>query len=292
MHTFSTVPSSWTNFGFQKAKSGATLSVEGTSTFNILYFPMHDLITNFLTEHEFNKKDIKVYLDIYKYDQSFASSIALRTNIDRTTVYAVLKRLLKRGVIVQTKMKGAKAYLAVSPKIFMDKLDREVEILQSQKKAAALFAEEMQKIRRRSFVKPRTKIYEGTEAIIALYKQSLENPGEQKSFLTLKSIPEGLKHFLRRDFIKLKLKKGVNSKVLVANSPNAIRYQSLDGTSNRQTKIITKHPFELHSEIILFNKSEIAIIDFHEQIYGIIIESTTLYASIEALFDYIWVNES
>lgn len=251
-----------------------------------------DIAAHFLQEHGFNKKDIKVYRDIYKYDQSFASSISLRTGIDRTTVYAVLKRLLKQGVIVQTNLRGTKAYVAVSPKVFEDKIDREIDSLHTRKKSAKLFEEEMQKIRRRSFVRPRTKIYEGSEEIINLYKQSAEHSGEQKAFLTLKKIPDTLKQFLRKDFIQLKIQRGARSKVLVSQSPNAEKYKSLDKTSNRQTKIIKKHPFELHSEIILFNKNQIAIIDFQEHIYGIVLESETLYASIETLFDYIWANEA
>jgi hypothetical protein len=36
----------------------------------------------------------------------------------------------------------------------------------------------------------------------------------------------------------------------------------------------------------------VAIVDFHEQIYGMVIESATMYKTIDAMFEYIWQNEA
>lgn len=250
-----------------------------------------DPIRVFLSAQGLNKTDIAVYLDIYKYGQSYASSVATRTGIDRTTVYSALKRLLKRSIIIQTKMKDTLAYMAVSPNVFVDKLDRRLEDIALEKRQAALFVQEMLHIQRRTFLKPRTKIYEGVEAVINLFMQTIQNEGEQKSFLSLQKIPDTLKDFLRKKFIELKVKNKVTSRVLVADGPKAANYQALDARSNRKTKIIKKHPFDVHSEIILFNKNEVALIDFHDNVYGVLIESETLFKSMEALFDYIWQSE-
>lgn len=250
-----------------------------------------DPIRVFLSAQGLNKTDIAVYLDIYKYGQSYASSVATRTGIDRTTVYSALKRLLKRSIIIQTKMKDTLAYMAVSPNVFVDKLDRRLEDLALEKRQAGLFVQEMLRVQRRTFLKPRTKIYEGVESVINLFMQTIQNEGEQKSFLSLQKIPDTLKDFLRKKYIELKVKNNVTSQVLVADGPKAANYQALDARSNRKTKIIKKHPFDVHSEIILFNKNEVALIDFHDNVYGVLIESETLFKSMEALFDYIWASE-
>ncbi len=252
---------------------------------------LQDPIRLFLSAQGLNKTDIAVYLDIHKYGQSYASSVATRTGIDRTTVYSSLKRLLKRSVIVQTKMKDTLAYIAVSPSVFVDKLDRRIEDLTSEKRQAGLFVQEMLRVQRRTFLKPRTKIYEGVESVINLFMQTVEHSGEQKSFLSLAKIPDTLKDFLRKKYIELKVENDVASRVLVSDGPKAANYQSLDVRSNRTTKIIKKHPFDVHSEIILFNTREVALIDFHENVYGVLIESEPLFKSMEALFDYIWASE-
>lgn len=249
---------------------------------------MTNAIYSFLQSQDLNETDIKVYLDIYRHSQSFASSIAARTEIDRTTVYSAIKRLLKRGVIIQTKVNDVTAYTAVSPEIFTDKLDVEIQELQARKKAAAIFAEELSKLNKHSFFKPKIRIFEGAEAIRSLYEQTLAPGTTQKAFVNLTHLPEPLKEYLRTHFIKSKIKKRVSSKVIIAEGKKSDKYCSLDRNSNRQSKVVKNHPFELHAEIILFNKKEVAIIDFHQQIYGIVMESETLYKSIETVFDYIW----
>ena len=246
------------------------------------------IVENFLRGQGLNEKDIKIYLDIFRNGQSFASSVAVRTGIDRTTTYSALKRLLKQGVIVQTQSGDVRAYVAVSPDVFVDSVDRRIEDLRGQKKVAALFAAEMRKMKKAAFLEPKVKIYEGAESIINLYQRTLEEGSRQKSFLTIKSIPEELKEFLKKHFINAKKERGVFSKVLVADTSMAARYKALDSVSNRETKIVKNHPFDLHSEIILFGKKGVAIIDFHKQIYGIVIDSETFYKTVDTLFDFVW----
>lgn len=249
---------------------------------------MGNNIQQFLENQGFNQKDSAVYLDIYRHGQSFASSIAARTGIDRTTTYSAIKRLLKTGVIVQTRVNSVSAYTAVSPEIFLDKIDLEMDEMVARRKAAALFVSEIKKIRQHSYSKPKIRIFEGEDAIINLYEETLGRGGEQKSFLTIQEIPAGLRDFLRHSFIKSKLRKKVFSKVLLADSPQAKRYQSLDSRSNRETRLIKNNPFDLQSEIILFGSSEVAIIDFNKNIFGLVIDSKTLYKTMSSIFDCLW----
>lgn len=249
---------------------------------------MDTIIESFLYNQKFSKTDVLVYLDIFRYGQSVASTISSRTGVDRTTVYSALKRLLKRGFIIQTRVNEVASYSAVSPEVFIDKLDNKIEDLTNEKKGAMFFVEALKKMQKTSFVQPKIRIFEGAEAIIELYSQTLVGGKTQKSFLTLKHIPNSLKDFLRVKFIKLKKKKGVFSKVLVADTLQAERYKALDNISNRETKIVKGHPFDLHSEIVLFGQKHVAIIDFHQQIYGMVIESETFYKTAETLFDFVW----
>jgi sugar-specific transcriptional regulator TrmB len=251
---------------------------------------MNEQIVNFLENQGFNDKDTKVYLDVFAHGQSFASTIALRNKLDRTTVYSVLKRLIAAGVIAQTKIEGVSAYVPISPSIFLNQIEQDIAELEARKKVTHGFISEMQKLQKVDYHRPKIQIYEGDAAVISLYEYSLSVGGEQKAFLTLRNIPEAVEKYLRTTFIETKLKNNVNSQVLVAESDQAKRYQGLDLKSNRKTKIITKHPFELHAEIILFGGKEVAIIDFHKQAYGIVIQSQTLYDTMATLFACLWEN--
>ncbi len=249
---------------------------------------MHETIASFLAHQGFNKKDREIYLDIYTHGISYASSIATRTKIDRTTVYSVLKRLLQKGIIAQTEVNEVNAYMSVSPEIFVDIIERDIADLKGRKKMAQDFIEEVLKLEKQFFEKPTVRIFEGNEAVMNLYLSTLQKSDIQKSFLTVDIMPKGLKKFLKRDFIAKKIQKNTFSKVLVEKSKLSTRYQSLDMISNRETRIIKKFPFKLHSEIILCKSKEVAIIDFHKHVHGLIIESETFYKTMESLFDVIW----
>jgi len=246
------------------------------------------MIKSFLKGHGFNDNDVIVYLDVYEHGQSFASSVAVRTKVDRTTVYSALKRLLKRGVLVQTKINDVQAYVAVEPDVFIDEVDSRLEGLKVEKKTASLFVEELKSLKKSSFVKPKIRVFEGEQAIINLYEETLRCGGLQKAFTKIHLLPEKVKVFFNMKYIKSKKKHDVFSRVITTNTKFALNYKARDEKSNRLTKIVTKHPFDMHAEIVLFDKSKVAIIDFHKQIYGIVIDSITLYKTVEAVFDFIW----
>ena len=248
-------------------------------------------IENFLKSKGFGANDVKVYLDIFKHSQCFASSVSLRTNIDRTTVYSSIKRLLKKGVIAQTRVNDVNAYVAVAPQIFVENLDMEMRRLKDERIEAESFVKELKTLENSVFEKPKVRIYEGEQAIINLYEETLRAGGTQKAFIKIVDLPDRLKSFFKGRFIEARKEKKVFSQVIVSNSKFAEKYRSTDEKSDRETKIVKSHPFEMHAEILLFGTSSVAIVDFHEQIYGMVIESSTMYKTIEAMFDYIWENE-
>lgn len=251
---------------------------------------MTKAIESFLENRGFNANDVRVYLDIYTHGQSFASSVAARTSIDRTTVYSCLKRLLKRGVIAQTTINEVNAYVSIEPDIFVDSVDARLDGLVAERKMAVEFVEELKTLRKSVFNKPRIRVYEGEQAIINLYEETLKRGGRQKAFIKVDRLPDGLRDFFRRKYVESKKRHAVFSQVIAAESEVAKRYRAKDSLSNRLTRLVARHPFEMHAEILLFGESEVAIVDFHEQLWGLVIDSGTLYKSIEAMFDFMWAD--
>lgn len=192
------------------------------------------------------------------------------------------------GVVVQTKVNDVLAYVAVSPEVFVDEVERRMSVLKAERKMAYLFVEEIKSVQKSSFVKPKIRVCEGDLGIINLYEETLRKGGQQKAFIKINRLPEVVRDFFGGVMWSRRKKYGVFSRVITADTAFAKRYQAGDREANRRTKIVKKHPFDLHAEIVLFGESEVAIVDFHKQIYGIVIDSETLYKTIEAVFDFIW----
>jgi sugar-specific transcriptional regulator TrmB len=245
----------------------------------------------FLQNQGFSVTDIAVYLDVYAHDRSFASTIAVRTHKERTTVYSALKRLIKRGVIAQTTINGVKAYMALSPEVFFDHIDQEMFVLEQKKKEIFCIIDEMKKMKKQISHKTYFTLHEGENALKSLYYEALVPESVHKAFLTLHDIPKTFLSFLQTEFMRKKKEKNVQSRVIVPNTPFASRYKKLDSVSNRTTKIVEKRPFDIHSEIIILDQKKVIVIDFSKPSYGMMIESPTYHKTIETLFDYVWENE-
>lgn len=243
-----------------------------------------------LKELGFQNNEIKVYLDILQCENAYVSSISLRTGIERTTVYSVLKRLLERNVIAQTQINGVAAYTTMPFSYFLDTVQTKMQELEKQKNKIQGMVNTLELLQMKQLQDTQIRMYQGMVAIKNLYAETLVENSEQMAFLTLTHMSHQMKEYLSGEFMELKKKRNVFSRVLVADSLRSRKYQQLDGVSGRETRIVSEMPFDLFSEIILFQGGRVAIIDFHSEVHGLVIQSETFYKTMKTLFDCIWLT--
>ena len=135
--------------------------------------------------------------------------------------------------------------VVVSPEVFVDKLEYELERIKGRRKRAESFVESMQMLHQAELKKHQISIFEGAKAIMSLYHTTLQKAGQQKSFLTINRIPEEVHTFLTKTYMQRKLAQKVHSKVLLADSPAARKYHETDQRGNRESRLVKKLPFEL-----------------------------------------------
>ena len=70
---------------------------------------MRDKITSILEEYGLDEKEIKVYISLVEKDELNAYALAKITGIHRSTVYAIIERLLSKGFITNIQ-KGEKTF--------------------------------------------------------------------------------------------------------------------------------------------------------------------------------------
>ena len=81
-----------------------------------------------LTENE-----IEIYLTCLKIGSQVASIISLRSNINRGTTYSVLKTLIKKGLITQSKKAQGTYFQALDPESIIKYIDKKKENLDKKK---------------------------------------------------------------------------------------------------------------------------------------------------------------
>lgn len=244
--------------------------------------------TCFMEILNLNSKDVAVYLNLLQFGPSAVSTIAARTNIERTTAHAVLKRLSKRGFVARTSKEKTSLFAALDPEIFEEKAMRGLEQKKADLRMIQSFIPQLQNIEYRDTNRPSIQVFEGAEGVISLYELFLRTNKKQDAFLTIEKIPKPLRKYLTRDYMKNKISQNVQSRVLVENSPRAKRYKKLDGRANRTTKLIPKGHFPFETEIIIGDNREIAIVDFSKDIIGVLIRSASIRNTLSAIFNLLW----
>lgn len=235
-----------------------------------------------------NRKDIVIYLDLLKFGPSAVSTIAARTNIERTTAHAVIKRLIQKGYVSRTSKDKTGFFAALDPEIFEEKAQRDFEQKRSDLRMVQFVIPQLQSIKSEKTNRPVIQIFEGPESVISLYELLLRTNKKQDAFLTVEKIPRALKKYLTQDYIKHKIIQNVQSRVLVENSRRARIYKQLDQKANRHTKLVPKGQFPFETEIIVGDNREIAIIDFSREIIGVLIRSTSIRNTLLSIFNLLW----
>lgn len=235
-----------------------------------------------------NDKDIEIYRDLFQFGPSAASTIAARTRIDRTTVYAVLKRLINKGVIVKTIKNETSIFVALKPNVFEQQLRNDIAIQEKKLNSLQDLIPQLLSFQQESGSRPTIQIFEGPSSITSLYEQLLHSSKKQDAFLTIEKLPSTLKNYLIKDYIEQKLRLKVKSRVLVEDSQRAQQYKLLDQKANRQTKLLPKGDFPFETEIIIGENDEVAIIDFRQELIGVFIKSSSIRKTLKRIFDLLW----
>lgn len=160
-----------------------------------------------LSEIGFDKAESEIYLSLLKSGPVSAGKIAKATQINRTTVYDVLERLIKKGLITYQYETKTKLFCVVNPK-------RILEIAKEQLDTTKDMLPELVNLYSKSKDIEDFRIYRGTKGI----KNILNDILNYKSYVAYGSKGQFLEHvklyFLK--FQKQKKKLKINARIIMS----------------------------------------------------------------------------
>jgi sugar-specific transcriptional regulator TrmB len=89
------------------------------------------MLQNTLQHLGYSEKEARIYLALLELGTSPASTIARFIGENRVTTYSVLKVLVKRGLILESKKNTIQVYTALSPDILIEQERSKYETLES-----------------------------------------------------------------------------------------------------------------------------------------------------------------
>lgn len=155
-----------------------------------------------LTKFGLIPNEAKVYDALLGLGEASTQQISLKANIHRRTVYDELKKLIEKGLVNESIVKGEKRFVATNP-------ERLIEILKEKEQMINNVLPEMKTKYKALEQKEEARFFRGIEGF-KLYLQAILDEGKDVYFIGAKAfwLDPRLQHYLRH-FDKERKKRGI-----------------------------------------------------------------------------------
>jgi hypothetical protein len=244
-------------------------------------------LTTLLEQFGFTEKEAKIYLACLELGQAPVSSIARNAGEPRENTYALLKKLIAKG-IAQSFVKGNSTFYSVTPP---------EQLLQSWETKFQVFKDtlpEFLALTGKYDNRPNVQFYEGLEGLKYLYKQIIveeeERPKEEKAefliFVGAEDIDPRFQEFLINEFLPRRKKYNTPSKVIIPKS--SLHQPYIQQNQRHQHLIIDTPIFDIAGEIILYGNHKVAVMMYgREELSALVITSKMLHKGLTSLFQLV-----
>lgn len=251
------------------------------------------MIKSLFEELNFSKKETKVYLAILELGTAKAKDLALKTDLNRTTVYDVCDVLLSRGLISTYKQGKTTFFNALDPKRLENYLEREKEECESkiekQKKKVKDLLPELISLQNLPTKKPKVQFFEGEKGIREAYEDTLSSREIILAYANVETMHKGLPNFFP-EYYKRRTAKKIFIRAICPQNKLSIERSEKDREEMREVRFLPEKAQTFSPEINLYHH-KMLIASWKEKI-AVIIESKELVDLQKLIYNLLWENLS
>jgi DNA-binding MarR family transcriptional regulator len=234
------------------------------------------------------EKETEVLFILLQHDAMKASDLARKTQLNRTTLYGILKALTNRGLVSSRERFGVTEYLSLDPSLLPSFLEQQREKLRSQQEEIQQMLPELSKMRDVKRGIPKFQFFEGWDGLKQAYEDTLENNKGKKiwDFTGPEIISANLDPVFLEYYMQKRAKLGIVCEQVAPEGPVALQTVALDEKYLRHTLLIPKE-FGMETEFILYD-NKVAMLSFNkDRPLAVIIEDESIVDSLKTVFRYV-----
>jgi len=235
-----------------------------------------------------NEKEAKILELLFYYKHLKALEIATKTKINRTTAYAILKNLQKKGLVTTVSIYGINEFQAINLNLFSSYIKRQKETLNKSLKKIEELAPKLDTIRSSIDSLPKVSFFQGIEGVKQAYEDTLDNNKSKKIYVF--SGPDIVFKEMGSDYVDYYVKKrtklNIKSYQIAPNTDWGQYINKEDKKYLRITKLIPAE-FAFDTEMVLYDE-KISIFSFSkDKLIAVIIDDKAIFNTLLSLFKYI-----
>lgn len=245
----------------------------------------HLLIKALFSRLGLNDKESETFLKLLELGAQPISVLARHVDIPRTTMYSILEKLRKAGLIEEFERSGIKYVRCVRPENLEDVIHKRERELKQTLKLLQENLPQLEAMENNLSITPKTKFFEGREEVLDMYGAIMR---EQSfcAFVNLESVKRGMPEY-HDEIPKMIQRKEGFARELVVDTAEAKRYKEKYESGRHQIKILKKD-MQFFSDVIICKDKLYMTAYGDRQVSAVELFSLSLTGTHQVMFDALW----
>ena len=247
------------------------------------------MLGNALREIGLSDKEVAVYLASLKLGSQPVSVIAKNSNLNRTTTYVILRKLLEKGLMSKYAKGGVLYFTPSSPENIKTYVERKKRELDLAEESITNLMPDLEKIMQYSPVSAKIRFFEGIEGIKALYDHTLEVGERVDEYLFHYDADVPVMWDFWNIYVARRVENNIPIRLLAAEDETSIWAKKHDKELLRETRIVPAAKFPFGHNLILIFGDNYGYISYADGAYGgALINDQHLAKAERCIYQYIW----
>lgn len=233
-----------------------------------------------------SEKEALVYFELLKSNVLSGIELSRETGLKKPTVYVILDSLMQKKMIKEVSVGKRVHYMAESPDVFMEILEKKQSELDKQFKKINDIIFELRSVERKPGERPVVKFFEGKEAV----KESIHDfvsqvgysPGDDYGVY---SYDHAERIFTKQDIEEIDRRRIENNIKFKAIYSGGTKF--IQGRENQELIKIAQDRFPLETDISIYG-DEVLIHIYGKDLFGVSIKNKEFSTTMKSLLEYIF----
>lgn len=246
------------------------------------------MFEKYLKDIGLSDKETAIYITLLSFDKALIPEISQKAKVKRPTTYVILDSLMKKGLVSEVSVGKKTFYMAEPPEKLDMFVDRQINLLEENKKSLDIIIPQLKSIQREQGEKPMVQFFEGKEGVISSNNDVFSNKiGDEPVYMIYSrdSVKGIFTEKEAQSMREKRISKGIKSKAIYISAEDS---RPSDETGDRLK--IDKDKYPINSDITIYgDKVKIAILS--KRLSSISIKSSELADTLKSLIKYIFDNK-
>jgi HTH-type transcriptional regulator, sugar sensing transcriptional regulator len=235
-----------------------------------------------------SEKEAAVYAAALELGPATADQLSKQANIKRSTTYVQIESLQKVG-LMSSYEEGKKTFFAPeSPQNLERLLERQQKELELKQSDLKKYLPDLTHLFEGAGERPVVRFYQGKEGIMTMREEMLDSVS--KEFLTLYNHDRLNSIFTdteREVYSRRREAIGIKSRLIYSRQEGPFETERFNLTERRH---LDDKDFLIEADIVIFDRDKVSFSNLQGHIFGVIVQSYELAASLQSLFNFLWIG--